>query len=158
MTRDLGQGCPLVIVCDTREQRPYDFVRFPGAEVKCGTLGTGDYSLEGHEERVSIERKELSDLLGCLTHDRPRFLREFERTAGLEFFALVVEATWGTLARGEYRSRMNPTAAVQSLLSMSVRFRLPVYCAGSREGGEATTYHLLRHYAREIDRRAKVAA
>ncbi len=66
----------MTIVQDTREQRP---LVFPEAKVRVATLTTGDYSLEHFEDKITIERKSLPDLLGSLGNDRDRFMREVLR-------------------------------------------------------------------------------
>jgi hypothetical protein len=118
---------PLYII-DSREQKPYCFT---GPSV-VATLETGDYSLAGLESQVAVERKEINDLIACLTIERNRFERELQRGRSFDYFALVVEASLEDLANGRYRSQMNIKAAVQSLLAMSVRFRLPVWLVHNR--------------------------
>ena len=145
------------IIVDTREQNPYTFTDFP-VEVIPGTLAAGDYSLPGFTDEIAVERKELSDLLGCLTHDRERFARELERLRGFEAAALLVEAPFRTIEAGQYRSRMNPAAAVQSLLSIMARYRMPVLFADNRAAGERFAYDFLRHYARHAVQRYKAAS
>ncbi len=66
----------MTIVQDTREQKP---LTFPEAKVRVATLHTGDYSLDRFEDRITIKRKSLSDLLGSLGNDRDRFMREVLR-------------------------------------------------------------------------------
>jgi len=53
----------ITAICDTREQRPLNLAPL---QVVTGTLATGDYSVQGLENIVAIERKSLSDLLGCV--------------------------------------------------------------------------------------------
>ena len=62
----------LQIIQDTREQHPFSFEGYP-VEVKPGALPTGDYSLDGFEDRIVIERKAAGDLLSCMTGGRERF-------------------------------------------------------------------------------------
>ncbi len=57
------------ILIDTREVLHYTF---PGYPVKFASLPTADYSAVRLESVVAIERKELSDLLGCVGRDRQR--------------------------------------------------------------------------------------
>jgi DNA excision repair protein ERCC-4 len=66
------------IIVDTREQATFSFTSFP-CEVERGTPSTGDYSIACHETAAAIERKSLTDLIGCLTHGRDRFERELAR-------------------------------------------------------------------------------
>lgn len=138
------------IICDSREQCGY---AFPDHETKVSKLDTGDYSICGLEDHISIERKGLGDLINCLSHDRQRFEAELYRGKSLDYFALVVEASLSDIANGSYRSRMTPASAIQSLVSFSVRYRLPVWFCGSREYGQRVTESLLTKYAREIQKR-----
>jgi len=57
------------ILIDTREQQPYDF----DTPFEMGTIPIGDYSIRGLENHIAIERKELNDLISCLTTGRERF-------------------------------------------------------------------------------------
>ena len=68
MTRHLPAG--LTFIVDSREQRPY---ALPGAVVRA--LPAGDYSVEGFEDRVAIERKSKADAYSTLGGARSRFQR-----------------------------------------------------------------------------------
>ena len=133
------------VVIDTRERRPY---RFEGAVVR--TLQTGDYSVVGLEDSVAIERKSKADAYVSLGRDRARFRRVAERLANLTFGAIVVEATVLDFVCPPPFSRLNPRVALNSLLSWSVQFRLPVFFAGDRRHGRALTYQLLLKSWREF--------
>ena len=74
VTRD-AVAPPLPVIVDSREQVPYLF-KYYDAAVTVQGLPTGDYSLAGYEGRVAVERKELDDLVGCLTVGRERFEKE----------------------------------------------------------------------------------
>lgn len=142
------------ILIDSREQNPYSFSGFD-VEPITTALPSGDYSLPGFTDRVAVERKELNDLLGCLTHDRDRFKRELERLRSYESAALVIEAPFEAIAAGAYRSRMVPEAAIQSLYAIMAAYRMPVFFAGDRDGGEQFVFDFLRHCARHAERRWK---
>lgn len=145
------------IIIDTREQTPYDFSGYQ-VEIIPGTLTSGDYSLPGFTDLVTVERKELSDILGCLSHDRERFTRELERLRGYHAAALVVEAPYSTIASGRYRSKIDPNAATQSLVSIMANYRLPVFFAHSRAEAEFFTFNFLRHFLRHAEQRYKAIA
>ena len=136
------------ILIDTREQLPYRFE----TPSEMGTLPVGDYSIVGLENHIAIERKELNDLIGCLTTDRARFERELFKAKALEYFALVIEASLSDLINGRYRSDMTPKSAIQSLLAFSIRYRLPIFFCESREYAQRVTESLLLKYAREIEK------
>jgi DNA excision repair protein ERCC-4 len=132
-----------VVAIDTREQRPY---RFAASVVK--TLATGDYSIEGLEDRISIERKSKADAYSSLGLDRPRFQREMERLAEFEYGAVVIESSLrGFLLPPDF-SELHPRSAVGSLLAWSVRYGVHVFFAGDRPHGNALTAHLLEKFWR----------
>lgn len=135
------------IIIDTREILPYIFST-PSIR---GTLKTGDYSIEGFEDKVAVERKELNDLIGCLTVGRSRFERELSRGMEMDYFALVIEASLADIATGNYKSQMNPKSACQSVFAFSVRYRLPVFFVGNRAYGARVTESLLLKYIKEFD-------
>ena len=136
------------IKIDSREQRPYEF---DNSEV--GALTIGDYSICGLEDCISIERKELNDLISCLTSGRERFERELFKGKALDYFALIVEASLSDLANGNYRSQMGPKSAIQSLLAFSIRWRLPIFFCENRKYGQRVTESLLMKYANEIGKK-----
>ncbi len=149
----------MLIVVDSREQCPFPFTheRYE-VQVQPGTLSVGDYSLAGLEDKVAVERKSLPDLVACLGRERERFERELMRGAALDAFAVVCEGSWLELARGEYRSQLNPHAACQSVLAFTARYRVPFLFAGSRGAAEYMTWGFLRQYLESARKRWKAIA
>lgn len=145
------------ILIDSREQLPFTFSgkSFEDVTTERVTLATGDYSLAGLTDRVAVERKSLPDLVACLSRERGRFERQLERGRQLEAFAVVVEAGWEDLAHGRYKSKLNPHAACQSVLSFSARLGIPFLFAGSRAGAEYATAGFLRQYLKGCRERLK---
>ena len=88
------------VVVDSREQCP---LTFPNLPTVIGTLTTGDYSIAGLENIISVERKNLDDLLACIGRDRDRFKAELQRLRAYRFRLLVVEADAVTLETGDWR-------------------------------------------------------
>jgi hypothetical protein len=58
------------------------------------TLKTGDYSIEGMESLLALERKSLADLVACTVTHRQRFLASCARLSGFVWKAILVEATF----------------------------------------------------------------
>jgi hypothetical protein len=82
-----------VIVVDTREQDPLVFERLASMR---GTLQTGDYSVVGLQDLFSIERKTVSDLVGCcMRQNLERFERELHRLRGYRVKRLLVVGKGG---------------------------------------------------------------
>jgi len=147
------------IVRDSREQSPFFFdgEQFENVEVQEGGLSTGDYSLVGLESRVAVERKSLPDFIGSISSGRERFERELVRARGLDAFMVVVEAPFSDVAAGNYRSRMQPKAATQTIFSFMSRYRATFHFAQSRTWAEYATYSFLRHYAKRVENEYRAA-
>lgn len=119
----------LVALIDSREQTPLDLSPM---KMERGTLVTGDYSIRGLEHVIAIERKSLSDLLGCIGVERERFDRECQRLLAYPTRAIVVEASWAELELGAWRSRVTAAAATASCLGW-IAMGLPVVMAGDHQ-------------------------
>lgn len=138
------------VVIDSREQRPWQFQNLPSEQ---GTLSTGDYSVKGLEHLVAIERKSLDDLLGCVGRERDRFLRELQRLKAYKFKALIIEATYEDIQRGEWRSKVHPNAVAGSLAGWMAQYQIPIFLAGDHESAgrfvEKYLYQCARLVAQE---------
>jgi ERCC4-type nuclease len=123
----------ITAIIDTREQQPLTLE----LDTIPGTLATGDYSVRGLEDLLTVERKSLDDLLGCMTSGRPRFERELKRMQAYDFRCVVVEADWQDLVKGRYRSRMQPSAATHTIASWTSLFNVPFqFCGRDRKDVE----------------------
>jgi len=94
---------PLNITVDTREQTPWTFPP-EYANVRRGTITSGDYSLAGDEAAFSIERKTLNDYVGTIAGGWDRFQRELGRMADAQYTAriVIVEATLDDVLHHRY--------------------------------------------------------
>lgn len=136
------------ILIDKREQKPYLFTGYD-CDILRRSTPTGDYTVLGLEDRVTIERKELSDCVSTVTRDRERFRRELERMRSYEFAAIVIEASAAKLAHGPYpHSRANPSSVFGSLISFALRYGVHVVFAGDAKMGEEYTFRLLEMFWR----------
>jgi len=148
----MGDMMIVPVVIDSREQHPFAFRNYP-AQIVQGALTSGDYSVQGFEDQIAIERKSLSDLIGCLTHDRDRFKREMERLRSYESAVIVVEAPWKALEAGAYRSSLSANSAVQSVISLTQMYRIPFFFAEDRAKAEQFAFDFLRHFCRHQQQR-----
>lgn len=138
----------MTILVDTREQvseralKRYSSFSVPYRRQK---LDFCDYSAsfllpDGTEQilNAAIERKmDLDELEGCLTHDRDRFRREFERAKekNASVYLLVENASFEKIIAGHYRTKMNPNAFLGSLISWVARYDLkPIFCKFETSG------------------------
>lgn len=152
------------VLVDNREQQPYAFVglvadkRQGGGPLLVPTrtvcLDTGDYSLDGYGDRVSVERKSLNDLFHTLSQGRERFERELVRLSEMQVAAVVVEAEWSTIFNDPPRfSHLEPKTVFRSVLAWCQRFpRVHWYTVPDRAFGEAVTLRILERFLRERER------
>lgn len=117
----------ITILCDTREQRPLKF--HSSFKVERIGLKTGDYSCKHLESVVTVERKSLNDLIGCIGRDRERFEKNIERLLLFPVRAIIVEANWVEIEQQRYRGSLSPNSAIGSILSWIVR-GIPICMAG----------------------------
>ena len=120
-----------VVLVDTREQMPFDFSRFPNwiAGEKRKALRVGDYSVEGMEELLILERKSLSDLISTLMQNRVRFFAGCQKMAQYRWRALLVEASYEdikTVHHDELCTQAHPNAVSGTLDALEVKFGIPV--------------------------------
>lgn len=132
---------PFTIIVDSREQKPYRFERMAVA-----ALPAGDYSIQGLEGEVAIERKSRQDAYASLGAGRARFERELVRLSRFKYAAIVVESTLPGFLEPPPFTKMNPKAAVNSLIAWSVKYRVCVFFAGDRAHAQALTRRLLEKY------------
>lgn len=131
------------IVVDTREQWPYEFADWPTRRAK---LNAGDYSLEGHEFRVAVERKSKEDAYRCVGRSRERFVRCLERLKSLDRAAIVIEASLDDFANPPARTIITAAQAIGSYISWSVCYGVHVIWAPNRAYGERVVLRFLLGY------------
>lgn len=138
-----------VIVIDTREKRPYVFNSSKFGSVK-KALPSGDYSLEGLEDKIAIERKSLSDFISTLVHNRERFDAELKRLSSFNFSWIVVEGSIKEILSGDYRSLIKPKSLLGITTSIMVDFpKTPIVFCDDRPCAAAMVEALmLRCYKR----------
>lgn len=123
---------PLAVIVDTREQEPYTFDPRLATVVR-HALPAGDYSAQGLETVVAVERKSLDDFVSTLIHARGRFYRELQTLASYRAACVVVEAGLSDVLAHRYRGAAHPSAVLGSALAILLDFRIPVLFCSSRQ-------------------------
>ncbi len=155
---------PFVVIVDNMEQAPW---RFSAMETDDGQpltvplitnrhLATGDYSIDGLETQITIERKSHADYLGSVGRDRERFEREMERMKSYRFAAVVIEASWSELMQGlPGQSQVGPRVAMRTAFSWSIRYGVHFFAMPGRRTAEVAAYRLLEMFWRQEQRTMK---
>jgi ERCC4-type nuclease len=136
------------IIIDSNEQLPYDFSLIdPQPKTIRRKLKTGDYSLEGFENRVCVERKTAADLFGSMGRGRVNLEKEFQRMASFDFAAFMIEDDWTNILKNPpVYSQMNPRAVFRTCLAWAVKYGVHVVWGHRREHAEKITYILLENF------------
>ena len=130
--RSAGIPKPIVIV-DTREQEPLPVFQNHGNWIggeRRMALKTGDYSVEGMESLLSLERKSLADIVACTVTYRRRFLASCARLAEFTWKAILIEATFEDIKSGfeqfDIPSEVHPNAVTGILDAIEAKFGIPI--------------------------------
>ena len=153
------------ILTDSREQQTdRSKIRYRqfGCPYKREKLNFGDYGAvvylpdgKPFEVPVKIERKmNWSEICGNFTHERDRFVREFERAkeAGEKIVILVENASLETAYAGKYRSQMRPQALVASLFTWMARYNCQIILVKSELSGRVIKDILYREAREALER------
>jgi ERCC4-type nuclease len=124
---------PMVLV-DTREQMPFPLAgnhpNWIGGEKRV-KLGAGDYSIEGMQDILSLERKSLADAIGSTMAGRARFIRSCERLASYRWKAIIIEATYEDMKTAyalneDLVTEAHPNAVCGTLDAIEAKFGIPI--------------------------------
>jgi DNA excision repair protein ERCC-4 len=155
------------VVIDQREQAPFGFHGLTASAADGNAplviptnktfLATGDYSIEGLEAFVTVERKSVQDLIGTLTAGRERFEAELERASKMEFAAVVIEGGWDAIVRHLTESAERPgrrpipiRSVVGSVIAWQQRYpSIHWWPCADRRMAEAITFRILERFWNE---------
>jgi ERCC4-type nuclease len=155
------QVAPFKIIVDTREQLPFRFENMRDGRRKVFVftrrkgLQTGDYSIEGYENKICVERKSLQDAYQTFIHERERFVRELERMKTFDICKVIIEAEWREIACPEllvegWYSGINPNSIIASIVHWQREYpHVHFTAAGDRATAEKKTFHFLQRYWKE---------
>lgn len=150
----------MIILTDTREQKNKHILNWfdtNGIAHREERLETADYTfILPHYPELNIDRKclverkgSLNEVVGNLTKDRDRFIKEFERVKPDENIQMVMEnATWKKILNGSYRSEFSPTSYIASLMTICIRYGCPIWFCNPEESGQII-YSILKYQLRE---------
>ncbi|HUV84063.1 MAG TPA: ERCC4 domain-containing protein, partial [Methanosarcinales archaeon] len=123
------------IVVDSREQNS---LKFKEGEAISKKLDVGDYSIEGMEHLISVERKNPLDLFRTLTSDNERFQRELKRASRLEYFAVMIEGSYRSIRdktfNNSYRTKVRGDIILKILYNLSFKYNFHIiFCHDRNE-------------------------
>lgn len=125
-----GVSAPFTIIVDSREKDGYTFSKYPFVTKK---LDIGDYSIEGLEEIVAVERKSLADFMNTITRGRARFHVELGKMKRLRAKCVVVESTLRDVLDEKYKSGLPASNVLGTVMSINIDFGIPVFFCSDRQ-------------------------
>lgn len=148
----------MVIVIDTREQRPWSFP--PHIETEIGTLRTGDYAIKG-DDRFAIERKSADDFVGTISLGWCRFVKELNRMdAQFDAKVIIIEADFETfcfrtgsgviLPPDHEHTRCTPQFVMKRIAELTMR-NVSVLFAGNAELASAIALRIFIERQTKLD-------
>ncbi len=151
----------MVIVIDTREQRPWSF---PATQVEVRGLKTGDYALLGDEENFAIERKSAEDFAGTISSGWHRFCKELQRMERFAAKVIVVETDFETfcfrtcngriIPPDHEHCRVSPQFVMKRIAQLTLR-NVSVIFAGNAELGSAIALRIFHERDAQIAEKLK---
>jgi len=132
-------------ITDTREK---EGSRWELPQAKIAKLDVGDYSVEGYEPVMAIERKGFDDLFKCLGVDLRRFRKQMIALGKLRYKALMIESTANSISYGHPISKIKGAEAMTRLIHLCVTSSVPlVFC--DRHGASMCASFLVEFWQSE---------
>lgn len=147
------------ILVDTREQQPWDLQSAQIDKTISHKLDTGDYTIEGFENILCIERKKsVAEIAGNLTSQR--FERELERMSVYPYAFLILEFGISDILSYPVGSSIPPSKwkririrgkyIMSELAKLSITYDVHVwYCNNTKQAELAATHIMKQVYYAE---------
>lgn len=127
----------MIILQDSREQKPLQFEHPYITGVEVIKLNVGDYSVkytDGYIPPIYFERKSLEDLIGSLSKGYKRFRKEIIRAKESNILLVIlIEASITKVLKGIEHSQRSGDEILQQLFTITVRHKVPFFCFNNRE-------------------------
>jgi hypothetical protein len=138
------------IIVDTREQQPWEFDNYVVANRK---LDTGDYSIEGLEHILCIERKKsVSEFANNVVESR--FKDVVMRMSQLKYSFLLLEFSLNdvliypigsTVPKKMWNKiKISPAFLIKNLLDLEISHNIKIVFCGNSSNAEKMAEHILK--------------
>lgn len=131
----------MIIIQDTREKTPWDFTFYENCtEQIVGTVKTGDYTIQGFEDKICIERKRnTSELAINLGKKSKPFYKELERMKSFRYRYIICEFPFHIIGdfpknsgmpRNKYKFvKMNPNFIKSQINAITDKYEIEfIFC------------------------------
>lgn len=141
----------MIIIFDTREKKPFLFSMY-GAEVKKQKLDTGDYTVDGYENIIGIDRKfGISEMYENFFMGYDRFKKELIRSQIFRAFYFVCEFPYSdvvnfpnSMPRGKYK--FTASHIIDKIKHIEEKYGVTFIFCNSRDEAEQKCYQILKEF------------
>lgn len=137
------------ILCDTREQTPFEWEGYDGLTVTKETLDAGDYTIVGHDRpkddySIIIERKKnCNELVGNVGANWERFLREAEILTQYKTKLIIVTGPCNfDYLYDNGLTKIHPNFALKQLAYLQMKFGISTLYFPNKELAENYVFRL----------------
>ena len=143
------------IIVDTREQKPWSFSHHVTANHK---LDTGDYSIEGLEHILSIERKrnvaefanniterrfkDVIDRLSKIPHSFILFEFDFDKIMSFPIGSDIPKKIWDKI-------RVSPSFIIKNIIDLQIEHNINIIFCGNSANAETIALAIMKKIHRE---------
>lgn len=139
------------IVIDTREQTPWTFP--DGIKTVRRGIHFGDYTLDGLDEIVAIERKSAMDMIGCVGQSRGRFEKHLYGLADLPFAHVIIECSMRALCETCSKTGVNVSSLVGTIVAWQAATGVHFWTPDDRRFAAALAVRILFHSEKKWDQK-----
>ncbi len=143
------------IIIDTREQKPWTFEHHAKANHK---LDTGDYSIEGLENLVAIERKRnVAEFANNITEKR--FVDVVERLSKIPYAFILFEFDMDQVMSYPIGSdipkrlwdkiRISPSFLLKHIVDLQINHNIRIIFCGNSDNAEKVALSIMRRVYKE---------
>ena len=137
------------IIVDSREQEPL----WRTGNIERKGLKTGDYSIEGHEDKFALERKSCADLFGTLGKGHARFKKELARADDLDYFAIIIDGSYTNVRNKEFEgakySKMKGYVMTAIVFTLHIKYGINIFFTNGRLESKKIMKELMDAYMRQ---------
>lgn len=141
------------VIVDTREQHPFEFISSKISEVVVKKLDTGDYSIEGLEDKLAIERKaSVKEFYNNITEKR--FWNEMERFQNYKYRFIVFEFSVSDVEMFPHGSglsvsimkklKISPAYLMKCIAQLQVKYNIHVIFGGNRDNATYLVSNIMK--------------
>lgn len=140
----------MIIIQDSQEKIPFDF-SFYNVEVEVKKIPTADYTVQGFEDIVLVERKaSVDEIAANFTFKKDAWWREMKRMSEAKFKYVICEFPFQDVldypksSKASHKIKMNGIVISQSINKCIANYGVEFIFCDTKQQAENKTYEILK--------------